>query len=126
MPVSGVIPQLRTTNLTDSIDFYVSKLGFALAFRYSDFYAGIKVGEQSFHLKLVDSQDPSIAFVSGGGHLHLYFLTSDVDAEAQRLRDNGVTFRADVADTEWGTREFLVQDNDGHTLCFGQRLAGAA
>ena len=56
MPVYGVIPQLRTTNLADSIDFYVSKLGFALEFQYSDFYAGIKVGQQSFHLKLVDSQ----------------------------------------------------------------------
>ena len=48
---------------------------------------------------------------------------SDVDAEAQRLRGNGVRLRADVADTAWGTREFSIQDNDGHTLCFGQRVA---
>ncbi len=126
MTVSGVIPQLRTTNLDDSIDFYVSKLGFALEFRYSDFYAGIKVGAHSFHLKLIDSTDPSIAFVSEEGHLHLYFPTDDVDAEAERLRRNGVVLRGDVADTEWGTREFWIQDNQGHVLYFGQRLAGAA
>ena len=120
MTVSGVIPQIRTTNLDESIDFYVSKLGFELGFKYSDFYAGIKAGDQSFHLKLVDTEDPSIAFVSDGGHLHLYFTTDDVDAEAQKLRRNGVVFRGEVADTPWGTREFWVIDNQGHVLCFGQ------
>lgn len=125
MTVLGVIPQLRTTSLDESIDFYVSKLGFVLEFRYRDFYAGIKVGAQSFHLKLVDSKDPSIAFVSGGGHLHLYFPTDEVDALAQRLQRNGVVLREAVTDTEWDTREFSVEDNQGHVLYFGQRLAGA-
>ena len=123
MAASGVIPQVRTTNLDESIDFYVAKLGFELAFKYDDFYAGIKVGEQSFHLKLVDTQDPSIPFVSEGGHLHLYFTTSDVDADARKLKRNGVVFRQDVADTAWGMREFLVIDNQGHVLCFGQGLS---
>jgi catechol 2,3-dioxygenase-like lactoylglutathione lyase family enzyme len=123
MAASGVIPQVRTTNLDESIDFYVAKLGFELAFKYDDFYAGIKVGEQSFHLKLVDTQDPSIPFVSEGGHLHLYFTTSDVDADARKLKRNGVVFRQDVADTAWGMREFLVIDNQGHVLCFGQGIS---
>jgi catechol 2,3-dioxygenase-like lactoylglutathione lyase family enzyme len=126
MTVLGVVPQLRTTSLDESIDFYVSKLGFVLEFRYSDFYAGIKVGIQSFHLKLVDSQDPGIPFVSEGGHLHLYFPIDDADAEALRLRRNGVMLREGVVDTQWGTREFWVDDNQGHVLCFGQRLAGVA
>jgi catechol 2,3-dioxygenase-like lactoylglutathione lyase family enzyme len=121
MTVSGVIPQLRTTNLDESIDFYVAKLGFALAFTYHDFYAGIQVGDQSFHLKLVDHADPSIAFVADEGHLHLYFTTDNVDGEAQRLRSNGVVLREDVVDTPWGTREFSVLDSQGHVLYFGQR-----
>jgi len=120
MAVSGVIPQIRTTNLNESIDFYVAKLGFELAFKYEDFYAGVTVGGQSIHFKLVDDEDPSIAFVSDGGHLHLYFTTDDVDAQAQKLKRNGVEFRQDVTDTPWGMREFLVVDNQGHVLCFGQ------
>jgi catechol 2,3-dioxygenase-like lactoylglutathione lyase family enzyme len=122
MTVSGVIPQLRTTNLDESIDFYVDTLGFALGFTYSDFYAGIQVDDQTFHLKLVDHVDPSIAFVADGGHLHLYFTTDDVDSEAERLRHKGVVFREDVADTPWGTREFSILDNQGHVLYFGQRV----
>ena len=126
MAVSGVIPQIRTTNLDESVDFYVSKLGFELAFKYEDFYAGIKVGEQSIHLKLVDSKDPSIPFVSDGDHLHLYFTTDDVDTEARKLERNGVVFRRNVADTPWGMREFSIVDNQGHVLCFGQESEGAA
>jgi catechol 2,3-dioxygenase-like lactoylglutathione lyase family enzyme len=126
MTILGVTPQLRTTSLDDSIDFYVSKLGFVLDFRYRDFYAGIRVGAQSFHLKLVDAEDPSIAFVREEDHLHLYFQTDDADADAERLRRSGVELRLGVADTEWGTREFWVDDNQGHRLCFGQLLPGAS
>ena len=41
MSVKQVIPQIRTTDMEESIDFYVNKLGFELDFRYQDFYAGI-------------------------------------------------------------------------------------
>jgi catechol 2,3-dioxygenase-like lactoylglutathione lyase family enzyme len=126
MTILGVTPQLRTTSLDDSIAFYVGRLGFALDFRYRDFYAGIRVGTQSFHLKLVDAKDPSIAYVREEGHLHLYFPTDDVEADARRLRRNGVVFREEVTDTEWGTREFWVEDDQGHSLCFGQQLAGGS
>ncbi len=126
MAVSGVILQLRTTNLEQAITFYTEKLGFTLDFQYSDFYAGIKAGNQSFHLKLVDAPDPGIAYVAAEGHLHLYFPTDDAPAEAARLQRNGVALRVPLADTEWGTREFVIQDPDGHILFFGQRLAGSA
>ena len=53
MTISRVIPQLRTTNLTDSIRLFTTKLGLTLEFQYQDFYAGIRAGSQLFHLKLV-------------------------------------------------------------------------
>jgi catechol 2,3-dioxygenase-like lactoylglutathione lyase family enzyme len=122
MSISAIIPQLRTTNLDASLDFYVGKLGFALEFRHGDFYAGIGAGGQTIHLKLVDAQDPSIAFVSAGDHLHLYFTTDDVDAEAARLQRNGVTLRGVPVATAWGTREFSIVDDQGHLLYFGQPM----
>lgn len=122
MTISGVIPQLRTTDLDESIDFYVKKMGFELEFRYSDFYAGIRVGDQSFHLKLVDHKDPSIDFVAGEDHLHLYFPTENAEAESARLKKLDVTFRSELTDTPWQTREFYVLDNQGHVLCVSQGL----
>ena len=118
--VKGFIPQLRTTDLDGSIRFYVDTLGFRLEFRYEDFYAGVSVGDQSLHLKLVDDEDPSIPYVARHGHLHLFFLVDDADAEAQRLENSGVAFDAEVADTAWGTREFYIRDDQGHVLCFAQ------
>ncbi len=120
MSVSGVITQIRTTDLEGSIDFYISKLGFELEFRYQDFYAGIKAGDQVFHLKLVDEKDPSIDFVSKGDHLHLYFPTNDLESKAKQLEQNGVLFHKGISENPYGTRDFAVKDNQGHILYFAQ------
>ena len=120
MPISGVIPQLRTTDLAGSIRFYTTRLGLTLEFQYEDFYAGIRAGSQLFHLKLVDQKDPSIEFVEDGQHFHLYLQTTDVMATAGALKESGVHLVKDVHETPWGTREFVIKDDQGHTLYFGE------
>lgn len=122
MPITGIVPQLRTTELATSIRFYTTRLGFTLEFEYDDFYAGLRAGGQVVHLKLVDEPDPSIDFVERGGHFHLYLQTDDVVAVAERLRNAGVPFVKDVHETAWSTRELVVRDDQGHTLYFGEAL----
>lgn len=122
MAISNVVAQLRTTDLAASIDFYTTKLGLTVEFQYQDFYAGIRAGDQVFHLKLVDEKDPSIEFVDKGEHFHLYFQTDDAVATAAMLKRNGIHFVKDVHDTAWGTREFVIKDDQGHTLYFGETL----
>ncbi len=122
MHISNVIAQLRTTDLAESIRFYTQKIGFTLEFQYEDFYAGIRAGQQIFHLKLVDEKDPSIAFVDLGDHFHLYFETDDISAVADTLKRNGVHLVKEVHQTAWGTRELVIKDNQGHTLYFGEHL----
>lgn len=123
MRITRLSPQLRTTSLAESIAFYTQKLGFALEFQYDDFYAGIRAGDEAFHLKLVDERDPSIDFVARGEHFDLYFEVDDVDAAAETFRANGVTIAQDVHDTAWGTRECVIRDDQGHTLYFGGKSA---
>jgi len=122
MHITRIIPQLRTTNLAAAIEFYTTKLGFTLEFQYEGFYAGVRSGHHMIHLKLVDEPDPSIAFVDLEDHFHLYLDTPDVSAVAEELKRNGVPLVRDVHETAWGTRECIIRDADGHTLCFGQRL----
>ena len=121
MLITNIVAQLRTTDLAASIDFYTTRLGFTLEFRYEDFYAGVRADRHVIHLKLVDDVDPSIAFVDRGEHFHLYLESDDVVAAAERLRLAGVPFERDVHETPWGTREFVIKDDQGHTLYFGQR-----
>lgn len=89
MQISGAIPQLRTTDLAESVRFYTIKGGLTLEFQYEDFYAGIRAGGQVFHLKLVDERDPSIEFVERGEHFHLYLETDDAAAAAAALQQEG-------------------------------------
>jgi hypothetical protein len=67
-----------------------------LEFQYEDFYAGIRAGNQVFHLKRAGEKDPSIEFV--------------------------VRLVKDVHETPWGTREFVIKDDQGHTLYFGEEV----
>jgi catechol 2,3-dioxygenase-like lactoylglutathione lyase family enzyme len=120
MQISGAVAQLRTTDLAESIRFYTTKVGLTLEFQYEDFYAGIRAGNQLFHLKLSDEVDPSIEFVDKGDHFHLYFNTDDASAAAAALKTNGVLVVRDVHETAWGTREFVIKDDQGHTLYFGE------
>jgi catechol 2,3-dioxygenase-like lactoylglutathione lyase family enzyme len=120
MTITSAICQLRTTDLAESIRFYTAGLGLTLEFQYEDFYAGIRAGNSVFHLKLVDEKDPSIEFVDRGDHFHLYLETDAAAAAADALKRNGVRLAKDVHDTPWGTREFAIKDNQGHTIYLGE------
>jgi catechol 2,3-dioxygenase-like lactoylglutathione lyase family enzyme len=122
MKISSAIAQLRTTDLPASIRFYTEKVGLTLEFQYEDFYAGIRAGDQLFHLKHVDEKDPSIDYVDEEGHFHLYFETDDAAATAEALKKNGVPLVTDVHETAWNTRELVIHDDQGHTLYFGEAL----
>jgi catechol 2,3-dioxygenase-like lactoylglutathione lyase family enzyme len=122
MRITGIVPQLRTTDMASSIRFYTEKLGFSVEFQYQDFYAGIRAGGQIFHLKLVDEIDPSIPYVDQGEHFHLYLETNGVVDFAARLKANGVQLVKDVHETPWKTREIVIHDDQGHTLYLGEPL----
>jgi uncharacterized glyoxalase superfamily protein PhnB len=70
-------------------------------------------------LRTTDERDPSIDFADRGEHFHLYLETDDAPAAAAALKSKGVRFVKDVHDTPWGTREFAIKDDQGHTLYVG-------
>jgi uncharacterized glyoxalase superfamily protein PhnB len=58
--------------------------------------------------------------VNKGDHFHLYRETGDAQAAADELKKMGLRLVQEVHDTAWGTREFAVKDDQGHTLYFGE------
>ena len=119
MEIQELVPQLRTTDLERAIRFYTEKLGFSLAFRYQDFYAGVSCGARTIHLKLVDDPDPGIDFVRRGQHLHLHLGVGDIEAAFRQVEEAGVKIVEGISDRPWGMTEFVIEDPDGHTLYFG-------
>lgn len=122
MTIKHIIPQLRTTDMSSSVKYYTEKLGFTIEFNYENFYVGLRSGDHLIHLKQVDEQDPSISYVDEGGHLHLYFQSDDIAELAIELKNRGVEMVEDLHNTAWNTREFVIRDDQGHTLYFGERL----
>jgi len=118
--VSRIIPQFLVLNLEEALSFYRERLGFEVAFTYSDFYAGVARDGLMIHLKLSDEADPSRAFKQQHEHLDAYVEVTDAEALYQEYQERGVTFLKPLQATPWGTREFTVQDPDGYILYFGQ------
>jgi catechol 2,3-dioxygenase-like lactoylglutathione lyase family enzyme len=120
--ITSVVAQLRTNDLERTIRFYTEYLGFDVDFRNEDFYAGVRAGNSVVHLKLDDSDDPSIDYVKQRGHFHLYLETLDAAAAANAIEKKGIELVDKVHETAWGTKEFVVEDDQGHTIYYGQRL----
>ncbi len=125
MLIDRISPQLRTQDLDQSIRFLHREGGPRAGLPLRGFLCGIRAGEQVFHLKFADGEDPSILDVSEGGHLHLYLGTQDVDAVASLLRRNGVDLLQEPTNTAWQTRELIFLDDQGHTIYVGQGREGA-
>ena len=104
---------------------YETQRGLQLEFEYQDFYAGIRAGNQVFHLKLVGEQDPSIQFLEDRELFHRYVETNDVRTAAVALKANGLPIVKDVHETPWGTREVVIKDDQGHTLYLGESRQAA-
>lgn len=115
----SITPQFLVLNLQEACDFYTEKLGFRLAFTYEGFYAGVERDGMTMHLKLSDTLDPSRHFKQHNDHLDVYFTVDDVDGLFAEFQSRGVKFVQHPVNQPWGTREFVVWDNNGYILYFG-------
>src|SRR6476620_9293906 len=102
-----------------AIDFYTAHFGFTLRSSAVPAFADVERGA----LRLLLSGPASSAGrpmpdgrVPGpGGWNRLHFVVDDLDAEVERLRAAGVTFRNDVV-TGPGGRQILLEDPAGNLI----------
>ena len=110
---------LLVGDLDAAIDFYASKLGFWLAFKWGDppTMAGVNLGHVQIFL---EAGEPSPKGV------YLYFVINDADAFYEFHRNNGVEIvhPQPIGDREYEIRDYAVRDLYGYVLSFGHRLCG--
>ncbi|HEX3372732.1 MAG TPA: VOC family protein [Edaphobacter sp.] len=106
---------LPVSNLAAAIEFYVTKLGFRLGFLWGEpaFFAGIALGEMEIFLK-EDTPGPNAGAV--------VFMVGDADALYEFHRANGVEVVEEIADREYGIRDYAVKDLYGYRLVFGHPI----
>ena len=115
-----IAPQFLVLDLQAACDFYVTKLGFRVAFAFGDFYAAVERDGILIHLKLSDEPDPSRQVKQRDEHLDVYITVDNVEGLYAEFQSRNVVFAQPLATKPWGMREFVVWDNSGYILHFGQ------
>ena len=116
-------PELFVADIKASLDFFIQKLGFAIAFTYGDppFYAQVKRDGAQLNLKCVDSPviDPEFR---DREELLSAAMTVATAAEIKQLflefQSANVTVFQSLKTQPWGARNFIIKDPDGNLLLF--------
>lgn len=111
------VPILYSSDIQRSIDYYVNVLGFDDSWKWDDpptFGAVIKDAVEIFFAK--NSQGNPGSWMS--------IFVDNVDEFYQAAKAKGAIILSPPEDMDWGIREMLVKDPDGHCLRVGQGSAG--
>ena len=108
-------------DIEKSIEFYRDKLGFDVTFEWGEpvQYAVLKSGDVSVHLVVKD--DPK--YQPSSVHTALYVFVHDVDEVYEELKANGASITNEIADRDYGMRDFDITDPDGFQLCFAMGIS---
>jgi catechol 2,3-dioxygenase-like lactoylglutathione lyase family enzyme len=113
-------PQVFTTDIAAAIDFYVQRLGFAVAFSYGEpaFYAQVFRDGARLNLRHVDALPMDPAQRDREGLLSASIALDDAKPLFLEYQSAGVTFTQTLRSEPWGARTFIVRDPDGNLILF--------
>ena len=101
---------LAVSDVTAAVDFYTTQLGFKLGFTWGGpppTFAGVKLGKVEVFLQK-GTPDPKGCCV--------YFHVDDADTLYEFHRAKGVEVAQEIADREYGMRDYVVRDLNGYYL----------
>jgi catechol 2,3-dioxygenase-like lactoylglutathione lyase family enzyme len=106
----STVPVVPVSDITEAMDFYRDKLGFAIAFQQGD-YAGVTRDGAHLHLDGVVNK--------GAGLVTCRVETDGIDDLYTALEAQGVIDPDEpIRDTPWGSRQFSALDCCGNRLTF--------
>ncbi len=114
--LSSIQPVLMSRDILRSLEFY-QKLGFQITFadsKESPCYAGVSRDGLELHLQWHDSTE----WEYPNDRPTYRFVVEEVDQLWDEFKASGVTSMTEVWETDWGTREFHIQDPDKNGLQF--------
>jgi catechol 2,3-dioxygenase-like lactoylglutathione lyase family enzyme len=116
LPTIRAMPVLSCKNVAASIAFYTDKLGFAAsAWGEPPTFAILQRGTAS--IALAQAEKPAVSRTWAA-----YVYVADADVLYRELFDHGVRIEHAPMTQSYNCRDFVVDDPDGHMICFGQVL----
>ena len=120
--VTSFAPQFLVADLERSIAYY-EKIGFMFGEPWEGFYAIGVLDGLELHLKEAPTNDADRQHRRNNEHLDAAAGVDGIEMFYEQCVANGVKIVKPIAVTEWGTKDFYVEDPDGHIISFGGRLA---
>lgn len=118
--IQNIVPVIECSNLSETIAYYVEKLGFELGFEWFDEEYN---GPTTYAILHHNGKCIHAVQAEAGEEVHpvrLYLFCLGLDAYFNEFRANGAEIDGDWQDFPMGTAEFDVIDPDGHRLTFGE------
>ena len=107
------------TDVEQAIAFYTTMLGFQVLTNAAPAFADVKRGNLRLLLSGPKSSAgrpmPDGATPGPGGWNRIHLILDDIDAEVERLRGAGATFRNDVVQGPGG-KQILLEDPSGNVV----------
>lgn len=108
-------PVIMTNDVAGTSRFYQDHFRFDVKFE-SDWYIHLQSSEdEKVNLAILQGDHPTIP-ESGRGQvsgLLLNFEVEDVDAEYEKMKENGLPILLPIRDEDWGQRHYITQDPNG-------------
>ena len=123
--VTSFAPQFLVDNLERSIEYY-QKLGFTFGEAWEGFYAIGSLDGFEVHLKEAPKNQDERRHRRENEHLDAAAGVDGIEDYFEQCVANGVTILKPLTPTAWGTKDFYVEDPDGHVIAFGGLPAGNA
>ncbi|MEO6195079.1 MAG: VOC family protein [Thermoanaerobaculia bacterium] len=122
--VTSLAPQFLVDDLGRAIAYYREALGFTFDQPWDGFYAIGRLDGLELHLKEAPKNPAERKHRRDNEHLDASAGVEGIEAFYQQCVANGAKIIKPLAATEWGTKDFYVEDPDGYIICFGGAVAG--
>jgi catechol 2,3-dioxygenase-like lactoylglutathione lyase family enzyme len=118
--VTSFAPQFLVDDLPRSIAYY-EKLGFTFGEPWEGFYAIGHIDGLELHLKQAPMNKDERRYRRENEHLDAAAGVDGIEAFYKQCVANGAVILRPLMPTEWGTKDFYVEDPDGYVVSFGGR-----
>jgi len=120
--LTSFAPQFLVEDLDRAMAYY-RKLGFTFGEPWDGFYAIGTLDGLELHLKEAPKDQAERQYRRDNEHLDAAAGVDGIEAFYERCVANGVTIHKPLDTTAWGTKDFYVEDPDGHIISFGGRAS---
>jgi catechol 2,3-dioxygenase-like lactoylglutathione lyase family enzyme len=118
--LTSFAPQFLVDDLERSMTYYRT-LGFTFGDPWDGFYAIGKLDGLELHLKEAPKNPAGRQFRHDEEHLDAAAGVAGIEAFYEQCVANGVSILRPLTATEWGTKDFYIEDPDGYVISFGGR-----